>query len=660
MTYSQAVACPPLLSTAQPAPKPTPVPPQPTQIPASSQINTTLPLPQPILVDHTPKTLPQPILADHTPKTQMPHSTQVTQPSSSTPQETVTLTRTDLRDLFQNFALTLAGLLNASINKEKLIQTCDTVINTTLKASKAITQKKASPRYPKGRIDNTQEKNALVKVPMKIPPPTQNQSDNNQKEDTPVMVPSPPQKSLQESEVLETLLPASCPVGLRGYSAHSLPRVAGDTQGSIILIKEHIRFTPIASPVHCGGGVEVQGIILQLAHSTLTVYNIYNNSSGHLDISELLPLAATETTLIAGDFNCHHQRLHSCSPTNRDGRHLAGVLESTSGVTLLNTGKPTHVRGGRLDLTFVSSTLQHSAKWNIHPTLTSDHFAIYCQLDINPLPPPSPNPPRWNMRKANWDTFRQSIEKQLKEIRPPDDLDKHEEFLTNIFHKAANEAIPLTKPCKKQRKDHWFYNERVRVLKNRLNAARRLNRRHPSDKNRALLRAVVQLTHQEKKKIQEQKWIEWCQGIDSHTTLSSMWSKLKAVSGKKVSAPPSHSNPQQEAEHLASSFATRSSSTQLPDSTIHTLARLLPERKSEVELACLAEADTDPPITHRELLSAQKRSKDTAPGRDKITYSMIRLSGPAGHAAMLGLLNISWSKGVSNWGLRSTSSKPRQ
>ncbi|KAK3860254.1 hypothetical protein Pcinc_033684 [Petrolisthes cinctipes] len=366
-----------------------------------------------------------------------------------------------------------------------------------------------------------------------------------------------------------------------------------------------------------------EGVILQLAHSTLTVYNIYNNSSGHLDISELLPLAATETTLIAGDFNCHHQRLHSCSPTNRDGRHLAGVLESTSGVTLLNTGEPTHVRGGRLDLTFVSSTLQHSAKWNIHPTLTSDHFAIYCQLDINPLPPPSPNPPRWNMRKANWDTFRQSIEKQLKEIRPPDDLDKHEEFLTNIFHKAAKEAIPLTKPCKKQRKDHWFYNERVRVLNNRLNAARRLNRRHPSDKNRALLRAVVQLTHQEKKKIQEQKWIEWCQGIDSHTTLSSMWSKLKAVSGKKVSAPPSHSNPQQEAEHLASSFATRSSSTQLPDSTIHTLARLLPERKSEVELACLAEADTDPPITHRELLSAQKRS-------------------------------------VSNWGLRSTSSKPRQ
>ncbi|KAK4320139.1 hypothetical protein Pmani_008975 [Petrolisthes manimaculis] len=118
MTYSQAVAYPPLLNTAQPTPEPTPVPPRPTQIPASSQTNTILSLPQPIPVDHTPKT-------------QTSHSTQPTQPSN-----------------------------------------------------------------------NTQEENALVKVPMKIPPPTQNQSDNIQEEDTPVKVPIPPQNPLQESEVL--------------------------------------------------------------------------------------------------------------------------------------------------------------------------------------------------------------------------------------------------------------------------------------------------------------------------------------------------------------------------------------------------------------------------------------------------------------------------
>ncbi|KAK3874631.1 hypothetical protein Pcinc_020450 [Petrolisthes cinctipes] len=160
-----------------------------------------------------------------------------------------------------------------------------------------------------------------------------------------------------------------------------------------------------------------------------------------------------------------------------------------------------------------------------------------------------------------------------------------------------NEAIPKTKPHKKQRKNNWFYDQRVRILNNRINAARRLNRRHPTDNNRTLLRKVVQSTRREKKNIQEQKWIEWCQGIDSHTTLSSMWGKLKAVSGNKRATTPSHSNPQQEAEHLALSFAMRSSSTQLPDNTIHTLNSLQPEREREIEQACLAEADTDHPIT---------------------------------------------------------------
>ncbi|KAK4295766.1 hypothetical protein Pmani_008442 [Petrolisthes manimaculis] len=49
------------------------------------------------------------------------------QPSSSILQETVTLTKADLKDLLQNFALALAGLINTSIDKEKLTQMCDTV-----------------------------------------------------------------------------------------------------------------------------------------------------------------------------------------------------------------------------------------------------------------------------------------------------------------------------------------------------------------------------------------------------------------------------------------------------------------------------------------------------------------------------------------------------
>ena len=36
----------------------------------------------------------------------------------------------------------------------------------------------------------------------------------------------------------------------------------------------------------------------------------------------------------------------------------------------------THIKGGTLDLTLVSTDLYPNAHWKIHPTLTSDHFAI--------------------------------------------------------------------------------------------------------------------------------------------------------------------------------------------------------------------------------------------------------------------------------------------
>ncbi|KAK4322745.1 hypothetical protein Pmani_005920 [Petrolisthes manimaculis] len=66
-------------------------------------------------------------VTDHSPNNQAKDSMKKLQPSSSILQETVTLTKADLKDLLQNFALALAGLINTSIDKKKLTQMCDTV-----------------------------------------------------------------------------------------------------------------------------------------------------------------------------------------------------------------------------------------------------------------------------------------------------------------------------------------------------------------------------------------------------------------------------------------------------------------------------------------------------------------------------------------------------
>ena len=111
-----------------------------------------------------------------------------------------------------------------------------------------------------------------------------------------------------------------------------------------------------------------------------------------LEGGELLSLTTHSSLLVGGDFNAHHPTLQSVSPTNQTGHHLAALLGDIPHAHLLNTGDATHVRGGRLDLTIVSSDLLPGATWGIHPTLTSDHYATLTTLPVAPPAPPAPMP----------------------------------------------------------------------------------------------------------------------------------------------------------------------------------------------------------------------------------------------------------------------------
>ncbi|MPC29078.1 hypothetical protein E2C01_022295 [Portunus trituberculatus] len=44
--------------------------------------------------------------------------------------------------------------------------------------------------------------------------------------------------------------------------------------------------------------------------------------------------------------------------------------------------------------------------WQVHHTLTSDHFATLTTLPVAPPAPPRPRHLRWNIRRANWASFK--------------------------------------------------------------------------------------------------------------------------------------------------------------------------------------------------------------------------------------------------------------
>lgn len=111
-------------------------------------------------------------------------------------------------------------------------------------------------------------------------------------------------------------------------------------------------------------------------------------------------------TALGGDFNALHDvrnDLTSTTVNNSCRRGLHIQLNNFPGVTFLNTHihTHTHLSGGLLDLTCLSSNLLPFKDWTLHPVLTSDHFATSTSLQLPPLTL-APSCPRWNFSSAEW------------------------------------------------------------------------------------------------------------------------------------------------------------------------------------------------------------------------------------------------------------------
>ena len=146
-----------------------------------------------------------------------------------------------------------------------------------------------------------------------------------------------------------------------------------------------------------------------------------------------------------------------------------------------------------------------------------------------------------------------------------------------------------------------------------------------------------------------------------HTSLTDIWRWLKRVEGKYSTSQPIHPNPEQEAEWLANMFTARTSSQNLSANSQMLLELLTPARWLEINQACIGEDEADVPYTITELCNSYKKGKDTAPGWDSITYTMIRNLGPTGEVALLRLINRTHSERQRPraWNLQDTQPIPK-
>ena len=448
----------------------------------------------------------------------------------------------------------------------------------------------------------------------------------------------------------ETLLPAIHSVKFRKYNMYHSPYIRGRTRGVAILVKKSIAQAAVATPIDCGVGVEVVAVSIPLPTTSLTVYNIYRRPDENtvLDLGELFEFATRSPTFIGGDFNAHHARFAvDSTPVRRNGSglHLDHLLQVFQDVRLLNDPEPTHELGNMLDLTFVSKFLTPRAAWCVHPPLSSDHFALQTVLHI-PLVPPYVPSPRLNFKKADWSRFHAHLVSWHGSFTPPVDINDLERCVTEAFCAAARASIPLSDPALHRHRNHWYYNDRVKELRHRVNRARKTLRKYPSPASLELYRDVVRLTKEEMHEIRQLTWLQWCESINACTSLKELWSMLCRARGGRRPTVPLHPDPQAEAETLMSSFAGRCATTQLPVAVQRVQTAVHPRRSAEISVALATPAETDRPFTPAELQLSLRTGRDTAAGEDGVTYSMIRQSGEAGLSALTNLLNRSWDLGV--------------
>ena len=131
--------------------------------------------------------------------------------------------------------------------------------------------------------------------------------------------------------------------------------------------------------------------------------------------SSIEHLLTTPDTLILCDFNAHHPSWYSILTDTR-GRKMSDSING-SDYGILNWDSPTRVppnaKSSSTDVSLAPASLITSCSWKTLLTLSSDHLPILIRLQMKSPSNPGQRQAYVNLKKANWDRYRQEVKAAL-------------------------------------------------------------------------------------------------------------------------------------------------------------------------------------------------------------------------------------------------------
>lgn len=433
--------------------------------------------------------------------------------------------------------------------------------------------------------------------------------------------------------VSETWLKPEDNFAIPGYKVHRLDRINDKGGGIAIFISNKHSFQVLNIKTDFNPNVEMCAI--HIPSFNLDLVSLYKPPNIKVKERDWIGLLGQfkGNVLITGDFNAHHSAW-GCRSTNAQGRELASALDSLN-LVFLNDGTHTRIstpqkNSSAIDLTLVSPNLVSKSSWRVlEDTLGSDHFPIKIEMDINYIPSMIYPTTKWKESKADWDIFRNILANVDFSIFHSLETDEKYKFLTCSIENACNISMPHKKPfLPKHRVPIWWDGECDEIVRRR-KAALVAYKQVSNYKNYNSYRNVDAQSKRLFRGKSRESWRTYVSKLNKGTPISKIWDMIKKISNKNRNTRDKTSLCEELIENILSHLAPATVQAALDlDNSLSNRNTLL-----------------DAPFTMNELLKVVKTTATTAPGKDNITYSIIKHLPEKLLTYFLEIMNDWWIEG---------------
>lgn len=435
------------------------------------------------------------------------------------------------------------------------------------------------------------------------------------------------QEKIHIAVVSETWLEPGSSFSINSYNCYRLDRA--DSYGGVAIFTHKSVKTILCSTQSPNPGIELLHVrVLNCQHieNIISIYCPSTVRTSQADWDYVFSICSNKS-LILGDFNGHHSNWSNKTDV-RGNQVIESMLDSD--FIYLNDGSPTRVKmvnnvlqQSSPDISFASSSLALNYSWTTtNESLGSDHLIIKISCIQNVK---RHFIRKRNYKKSDWSSFRSYAENEYSTFIIPDDPQMFYDRFVHILENAADAHIPYVKipqniDDKFVLKPYWCVELSKAVAERRLALANL--RRCPSPENLNKLKMKISDAQRLIRKARCNSWHSLCSSVAETTSASEMWRKMRWIKGRHTPRQPIS---KESAEKLLNDLT--------PDFV-----------NPPTPMFCSRNPQLESDISIQELQNSIKR-KDTAPGCDEISFSMIQHLPLSGKLLLLRFYNLCYTSG---------------